>query len=230
MKKIFPAFIFLIAFLVVKSTSVYCQNVIEPTRSFYQDSSPYHRALLKNLMGVESVCPEFAVLCVPTHMPEWYLHCEIGETKLNLAIADENIGSKIDLISPKKKIKSKMSKICKYEMNIDNEQKNILDSFFIYSTAVSCIDVDSKMAKFDGVGYIFMSKLVSGWCVSPRYGNVADLVDVAYKLRDIVKGGDQRGLQNIIPEIQRLTDTFRSLYYKIKELTTESTQIKLHVQ
>lgn len=219
MKKIFPAFVFLIVFLVVKSTSVYCQNVLEPTRSFYQDSSPYESALLKNLMDVESVCPEFAVLCIPTHLPEWYLHCEIGETKLILAIADENIGSKVDLISPKKKIRSK---ICKYEMNIDNEQKNILDSLFIYSTAVSCIDVDSKMAKFDGVGYIFMSKLVSGWCVSPRYGNVVDLVDVAYKLRDIVKGGDQRGLQNIMQEIQGLTDTFKSLYYKIMESTRES--------
>lgn len=219
--------LFLILFCVIwvgSNIGMYAQGLLKPSASFFQDKSSYYNSLLYHLTGhQEGFAPKFGLFCIPTNTPEWYLEFDDCGNKLLLTEATENIYySEQEAFNYRKKKKKKkhIVNVRKFELEISLEQKDVLGSLFKYATAVTFKDLDDDMLTFDGVRFIFMSIFLSGECHSPKEGPAVELVDVAYKLRDIVRNKDQQALEQLMPKVKKLSGEFEKIYRKIKAVIT----------
>lgn len=174
-----------------------------PSSSLYQEANPYQMCLAKNLYV--GGYPRFAVLVIPSWTTEWCMYCPIGKNVINVTLASEDF----EAASKRKNYKPKVNE---YQMDISPGMANSLDSLFLYSVASPRKDVDNKMRLYDGVTYTFMSLDIAAKCKSPEFGNAQKLVNIVERLARLVVLKDRESVEQMIPEIEALADSFRTLY------------------
>lgn len=192
------------------------QDLLIPAPSL-PASEYYYVRLAQTLIGSDIFAehPTFGVLTEDFETTEWYMGFDTSNNTLRVVRSKKKIYISIKL----RKHKAHKYKTKKYDIELTTYQKNALDSLFRYAVATTFYDLYNREAyKHSGSPYFFMSGGQAAFCFSPEYGNSKKLAELVEKLGLIVIRNNRQELEDIMPEVERLTESFRTIYNKIREM------------